>query len=268
MNKQLAEKATINHFLEMAKDAERNLYLANTEVPSFTWTHDTVEGDLIYGAIQFHGYPERFPTNAYLWDNGENVMIGASVFHTSASPTGKAHPQVGPVYLAPPLPSQFPVRSPHSELPKMVKMTNGELALADTFQERMENAGFRITGHRSGLKLSMSYRQRQLKGCLDFELRKGDVHAWVSIRKMKDGGIFSRPKWSVIMQDDSNRRVQPHGWGEDGILISPGATTIALERNLESPSQAFSSLLQATDKLVSRNRSETRTGSNNKQAVM
>lgn len=250
----LAPQADMNFFKGLKQGQTVTLHLAEENVRSLQWTHDRIEGDLIYGELSFDGYPERFPLQAYLYDSGFRVALGVLCFRSKKldgdQVNFRGHPTV---FTETPLPSQYREKK-SGDMPKMVDFSMEDRRALDKAQEAIERAGLKLSFSLGGRKISDAYHVRNQKGCIDFELRSATLKAHVSIRKTRRPGLFGKPDWWIWMTDDSNRNVQPSGWGKDGIAIVIGSTQILDLKDIDTMDAVCDNLLGGVDLLVTRNR--------------
>jgi hypothetical protein len=251
-----APSVTLEHFRKLSKGSEVTFYLAEQGIPSFLWTHDRVVGDLIFGTIQFENFPEKWPTQAYLYNSGHRVALSVGAFYSELDPENKVS-LVGnqTVFSSPPLPSQTSPLSGGLCNPKtLVNFSNNDLNAIDRTHNRMLESRFSFDADVPSMPLSHSYRRNKMKGCLDFYIHYSGLEAAIAIRKHKPEGFFSRPVWTLSFSDLSNRSVQPHGWGKDRILIHVGSTTIFFDRELKTVDELCQKLVECGDALIARNR--------------
>jgi hypothetical protein len=250
----LAPQADMDFFKGLKQGQTVTLHLAEENVRSFQWTHDHIEGDLIYGELSFDGYPERFPLQAYLYDSGYRIALGVLCFRTEKldgeQVDFRGH---ATVFTEAPLPSQYR-ETKSGEMPKMLDISMEERRALDKAQDAIERAGFKLSFLMGGRRISDAYVIGKLKGCMDFELKSDKLRAHVSIRKTKRPGLFGKPNWWIWLNDDSNRDVQPSGWGPDGIAIMLGSTQILDLKEIDTVNGVCDSLLGGVDLLVTRNR--------------
>ncbi|RCV93773.1 hypothetical protein DU506_01050 [Vreelandella rituensis] len=248
----MAQQPDLNFFKNLEAGTEVRLYLADQRIPSFHWTHERVERDLVYGRIQFEGYSRQFPWQAYLFFDGSQVRLACYCFVTD---TGERVdlPSATELYLSALLPSQY--RGHGNEFykpPTSVHFKDRELDQLQFAVSRLTRAGL-TPAYSEGRDVRTCYVKFKLKGALDFRLESEALGAAVMIRKSRRG-LLTPAKWSLWITDYSNRSVQPGGWGKDGIDISPGSTDIVRLAGLPDMEAVVKALLEGADLLVSRNR--------------
>tara|TARA_R110002074_G_scaffold402320_1_gene606894 strand:- start:173 stop:967 length:795 start_codon:yes stop_codon:yes gene_type:complete len=254
---ELAKIADMEYFKGLRKGAVVRLYLESSRIPSFTWTHDRVERDLVYGSIQFEGYSDQFPVQAYISYNGSQAALGCNCFYTASEQHKDIHlPHGSLIFTDRPLPSQIrPKTRPVKEDLKLARISSKELSVMDRLQGQLQAAGFDLGGFdlAKNMRLSDAHARSGIPCDIEFSLEQGSVEGHVSIRKHKPGGLFSRPAWYVCFDDDSYRQVQPGGWLDDGISIVPTSATLFERLDFDSIEAVSDAILRTADELVTRN---------------
>lgn len=267
MSSEVAKGADKAFFESLNKGERVTLYLTNKDIPSFNWTHDRIEGDLVYGQIQFEGYGREFPSQAYLCDTGHSVFLCVRGFRPNPQSDEYVHINSPFIFQTKPHPSQFPGQHKPlrlSDLPEGSKLKENEYDVLNDALEKLRNAGFIVSdmwGLRQSRDLKISANKRQQPGCFDFDIcspdTKGrvneDLVAHISIRKRKGKGFFKPPEWGFSMADDSKRSVQPDGGKSEGISITARSTQIMIGSDPVSAEEVASAILDGAAKLKSRN---------------
>tara|TARA_R110002094_G_scaffold13472_4_gene24044 strand:+ start:147 stop:941 length:795 start_codon:yes stop_codon:yes gene_type:complete len=252
-----AKIADMTYFKALSKGAFVRLYLESSSIPSFTWTHDRVERDLVYGSIQFEGYPDQFPVQAYISYNGSQPALGCNCFYTASEQDKNIHlPDGSLIFTDRPLPSQIrPETRPVQVDLKLARISNKELSIVDRLQEQLQAVGFVLGGFdlAKNMRLSEAHSRSGIPCDIEFSLEQGSVEGHVSIRKHKPGGLFSRPAWYACFVDDSYRQVQPGGWLDDGISITPTPAVLFERLDFDSIESVSDAILRTADVLVTRN---------------
>ena len=252
-----AKIADMAYFKALSKGAVVRLYLECSSIPSFSWTHDRVERDLVYGSIQFEGYPDQFPVQAYISYNGSQPALGCNCFYTASEQDTNIHlPHGSLIFTDRPLPSQIrPKTRPVQVDLKLARISSKELSVMDRLQGQLQAAGFILGGFglAKNMRLSDAHAGSGIPCDIEFSLEQGSVEGHVWIRKHKPNGLFSRSAWYVCFDDDSYREVQPGGWLDDGISISPTSTVLFEKLDFDSIESVSDAIVRTVDELVTRN---------------
>jgi hypothetical protein len=251
------EIADMEYFKALSKGVVLRLYLESSSIPSFTWTHDRVERDLVYGSIQFEGYPDQFPVQAYISYDGSQAVLGCNIFFTASEQDKNIHlPHGSLIFTDRPLPSQIrPKARPVKDNLKMARISSKELSVMDRLQGQLQAAGFFLGSSdlEKNMRLSDAHARSGIPCDIEFRLERGSVKGHVSIRKHRPRGLFSRSVWYVCFDDDSYRQVQPGDWLDDGIAIDPTSATLFEKLDFDSIESVSDAILRTAYELVIRN---------------
>jgi len=261
------ERSLYEDFVRSEKGKVETFYYQETNPPDkskvglleIRWTHDRVEGDLVFGEMNIEGLG-HFPTDAYLYRTSDlqdstgidDVWLTFMRTKPVIGPHAQKTLSGGPIHKRPLLPSEIYASEDNRssldgfDLPRIVFFKRDEVDKLLRWKNGLVQKGFKCSsseiwqGYKTYTEL---YRTGEV--CLDIE--RGGLNFNVEVRRIK-AGLFAS-NYTIWVVDKSYRR---SGTNSDVLNASPGSTFIVREQ-LGSFDEMRMQMDKAVDLVVERN---------------